>query len=137
MSDNGEWETVYETHTEFEYSDLYAEKPELSLSALKNGEKFNIKVKVKNTGAVGRKETAQCYVGDNVASLISPLKELKGFVKEYYEAGEEKEICFQLGFDELAFYNAKSEFVCESGEFTILVGTNCYADMTITIKVTE
>lgn len=123
------------SYTDFEYSDLYAEKTEISLDALKNGEKFKIKVKVKNAGTIAGKETSQCYICDTVSSLIRPQRELKGFAKECYNAGEVKGICFELGYDELAFYNADAEFVCEAGEFEIYVGTNCYADMHITIKV--
>ena len=40
--------------------------------------------------------------------------------------------CLKLDND-----NMYAKFVCEPGEFNIYVGTNCYADMSISIKVTE
>ena len=68
--------------------------------------------------------------------MTRPYRELKGFSKNYYEAGEQKEITFELGFEELAFYNAKAEFAVEIGEFEVHVGTDCYADNKIVIEVT-
>ncbi len=107
------------------------------MEALKNGAKFKIKVRVKNTGTMGGKEVSQCYICDTVSSLIRPHRELKGFVKQYYAPGEDKEICFELGYDELAFYNANADFVCEAGDFDIYVGTSCYAELMCKVKITE
>lgn len=123
------------SYTKFEYFDVSVEKDTLSVEQIRQGAKFKIKVRVKNTGQIGGKEVSQCYIRSSVSSMIRPQRELKGFVKEYYEAGEEKEIYFELGFKELAFYNRNSEFTVEKGEIDIYVGTDCYADRKCVINV--
>ncbi len=123
------------SYTDFEYSDMTIENPKLSLEELKDGKKFKIKATVKNTGTLGGKETSQCYIRAMKSSMIRPQRELKGFVKEFYAPGEEKEICFELGYDELAFYNTKSDYCVEPGEFEIYIGTSCYAEMINVVKV--
>ncbi len=37
--------------------------------------------------------------------------------------------------EELAFYNANKEFKPERGDFTIFIGGDCYADMSVGIKI--
>ena len=125
------------SYTDFEYSSVTVENPNLSLDELKQGEKFRIKTKIKNIGSVDGKETAQCYIRAMVSTMIRPNRELKGFIKEFYSAGEEKEICFELGFDELAYYDGDSNFTVEPGAFEVHVGTDCYADLMCKITVTK
>lgn len=125
------------SYTDFEYFDLSIENPELSIEELKTGKKFLIKVKVKNTGNVAGKETAQCYIRAMTSSMIRPQRELKGFIKENYVPDEEKEISFELGFGELAYYDKNANFCVEAGEFEIYVGPNCYADIVSKVKITK
>ena len=61
---------------------------------------------------------------DLVGSVTRPVKELKGFQKIYFEAGEEKTLTFRLTNDDLAFYTASMVLKAEPGEFEIYVGTN-------------
>ncbi len=123
------------SYTSFSYSDLSVEKKVLHLDELKKGEKFRIRAKVTNTGKVVGKETSQCYICDLLSTVARPERELKGFVKQEYAPGETKEICFELGWEELAFYHLNKEFKVEAGEFEIYVGTNCYAEDKVVIEV--
>ena len=82
---------------------------------------------MKNVGDRDGLEVSQCYIRDCVASMVRPQRELKGFSKNFIKAGEEKKICFELGYDELAFCNRKAEFKPEKGEFDIYIGKDCYA----------
>lgn len=125
------------SYTEFEYSNIYCPEECISYKDISNGKKFRIYATVKNTGSYDGKETSQCYIRDKIASMTRPLKELKGISKNYFKVGEEKQICFELGFDELAFYNANAEFKPEPGEFEIYVGRDCYAPMCFTITISE
>lgn len=90
---------------------------------------------VKNIGKRFGKEVSQLYINDVHASMTRPYRELKGFVKNEFAPGEEKIAEFSIGFDELAFYNAKNEFEVEKGEFEVYVGADCYADECIKIRV--
>lgn len=104
------------SYTEFEYSDLKITKhSELG---------YTVTLKVKNVGEVKGDEVVQLYVNDKVSSIITPLKELKGFERISLEAGEEKTVEFTLGFDSFKLLNKDFEWVVENGEFEILVGAS-------------
>ena len=112
--------------TEFEYSNpriVSADKCE-----------FVVGITVKNIGETNGKELVQCYVCDEVASSARPMRELKGFEKVYLGRGQEKEILFTLGKDELGFYNMNNEFVVEEGVFTVYLGGDAYCDNKLTLN---
>lgn len=123
------------SYTEFRYTDLYCEESSLSFKEIQNGKKFRIHVTVENIGKRDGWETAQCYIQDCVATMIRPQRELKGFDKRWIPAGEKAEFCFELGFEELAYYNQNREFTPECGTFKIYVGKDCYASEHLTIKI--
>lgn len=125
------------SYTTFAYGEVKADKNSISLENLKNGETFRVSVKVKNTGEREGKETSQLYIRDVCASISRPYRELKGISKNAFAVGEEKEISFALGLEELAFYNAKGEFAAEPGIFEVYVGTDCYAENKLVIEITE
>ncbi len=108
---------------------------ELTVDALKNGEVFEITVKVKNTGARKGKETVQLYIHDLLASYIRPQKELKGFRKIEPEVGEEKEVTFEPGYGEPGFFDARGKYLVECGEFEIFVGDSCTTNNCIKIQI--
>ena len=101
------------SYTEYDYSDL-------KVQVL--GDKIAATVSVKNTGAVDGTETVQLYVRDKVASLVRPVKELKGFKKVSLKAGEEKQVTIEVNKKDLGYYNAKMEYVVEPGKFTLWMG---------------
>jgi len=123
------------SYTTFEYDAPTVNKAQISLDALKNGECFEVSVKVKNTGDMAGKEVVQCYTRDVIASMTRPVKELKGFEKAMFEAGEEKVITFKLGWTELGFYHADKTFAPETGKFIVYTGTDCYAKDSIEIEI--
>lgn len=125
------------SYTTFEYSELRAEKAEISYADIMAGEAFEIKVKVKNTGDREGKEVAQCYIHDCVAKLTRPIRELKGFVKENYLPGEEKEVVFRLTKDELGYWDNHMSYVVEPGKFKVWVGGDCYAKDEIEICISK
>jgi len=62
------------------------------------------------------------YVRDEVASVIRPVKELKGFRKVFLKAGETREVRFKLEEEDLKFVNAQLERVAEPGVFEVQIG---------------
>lgn len=77
---------------------------------------------MKNTGMREATETAQLYLRDKVASVVRPVKELKGFKKVTLAAGEETLVTFEINEEMLKFYNAELEFAAENGDFTAYIG---------------
>ena len=123
------------SYTTFNYDTVKVDKTEMTLETLQNGETFTVSVNVSNTGNVDAKETVQLYIRDKVASLLRPMRELKGFEKVLMKAGETKTITFTLGKKELGFYLEDGSYTIEKGEFEVYVGTNCLTDNKISVWV--
>jgi len=123
------------SYTNFEYGNLKVERNEISLEVLKEGSTFNISIDVSNIGQYDGKEIVQLYVRDKVASLMRPMRELKGYKKIFIKQNEKHTVEFNISFDKLGFYNENGEYVVEKGEFEIYVGENCLTTNKILIRV--
>lgn len=104
------------SYTTFEYKDLKIDTTDSS--------SIKVTCKVENIGSVGGEEVAQLYIRDKVASVVRPVKELKGFEKFYLAAGASKKLTFTLTDKELGFYDNQGNYIVEPGEFEVMVGTN-------------
>ena len=104
------------SYSKFEYSNLKIDET--------IADKVVVTVTVKNSSNVTGEEIAQLYIHQKNASVVRPVKELKGFSRFSLNAGESKNISFTLSKTELGFYINNGEFVVEKGEFDIMVGTN-------------
>jgi len=110
------------SYTDFGYSDLQIDSSD--------NENIKISVRVENTGDVAGEEVVQLYIRDLVASVVRPVKELKGFQKIMLQPGESKIVQFTLTDKELGFYNNIGKFLAEPGEFDVMVGTNSQKGLT-------
>ena len=99
------------SYTTFAYSNLRVEQETLRVS-----------VTLRNTGARAGSETAEVYVRDLVSSILTPVKRLIAFQKVYLEAGESRELVFQLRRDDFSLIRADETRVVEPGDFTLFVG---------------
>lgn len=93
-----------------------------NLSVNLNPEGLEVRVDVRNVGAVDGEEVVQLYIRDLAASLTRPILELKGFEKTLIKVGEVETIQFTLTKDDLSFYHNSGEKVFEPGDFIISVG---------------
>lgn len=107
------------SYTTFNYSDI-----KLSKKSLKGNEILKASVTVKNTGNIKAKETVQLYIRDIIGSVTRPVKELKGFQKIELNAGESKEVTFEITPELLKFYNYDLNYDWEAGDFNIMIGSN-------------
>ncbi|MBL0301914.1 MAG: beta-glucosidase BglX [Cytophagaceae bacterium] len=107
------------SYTTFEYGDLKLDK-----SSITENQKIKVSVDVKNTGNYDGEEVVQLYIRDLVGSVARPVKELKGFQKVLIRKGETKTVKFEIGVEELKFYNSDLKWVAEKGDFQVMVGTN-------------
>jgi len=124
------------SYTNFEYLNLLVNKTEI-----KDNEPLEVRVTVKNSGNRFGKETVQVYVRDIESRLIRPLKELKGFQKIGLQPQEVQTLTFTLNRRDFAFFDPLlNDWVVESGEFEILVGTSSVHILlseTIKVEATE
>ncbi|MFC5653812.1 beta-glucosidase BglX [Paenibacillus solisilvae] len=105
------------SYTCFEYNDL-----RLSSSVIGMTETLTVSVNVRNSGQRDGEEIVQLYLCDEAASITRPVKELKGFQKILLQAGESRNVSFELSAKQLGFINGNNEFVVEPGMFTVWVG---------------
>ncbi|WP_232662852.1 glycoside hydrolase family 3 C-terminal domain-containing protein [Pseudonocardia sp. TRM90224] len=110
------------TYTEFTYSALDVS---VAGSADEGTLAITVAATVTNTGARAGQEVVQLYVGDPVASVARPPRELKGFTKVRLGPGEHTTVTFPLAARDLSFWSiAKPGWLLEPGEFTIAVGAS-------------
>lgn len=107
------------SYTTFSYSPL-----SISSTAMTEQGAIEASVTVTNTGSRDADEVVQLYIRDLVGSVSRPVKELKDFRRISLKAGESKIVTFNITADKLKFYNANLDFVCEPGEFEVMVGPN-------------
>lgn len=107
------------SYTTFSYSNVALDKTSLT----DKGE-LTATVTVTNTGKKDGTEVVQLYIRDLVGSVTRPVKELKGFERIFLKAGESQKVSFKITPDLLTFYNYRLDFVCEPGEFEVMIGGN-------------
>jgi len=118
------------SYTTFHYSNLCLEKPEIEFY-----ESAMVSFDIKNIGDYPGHEVVQIYIRDLVSSLTRPVKELKGFQKIFLLPGEAKTVSIEITPDKLAFWDINMEFIIESGEFEIMVGSSSRDDDLIKAKL--
>jgi len=107
------------SYTTFKYGNL-----KLSSSKINKDEDVTVSLEVKNTGAVDGAEIVQLYIHDKYASIVRPVKELKGFDKVFLKPGETKTVTFTIKPKDLSFWNIDMKFVVEPGDFEIMIGSS-------------
>lgn len=103
------------SYTSFQYSDLRISN---------HKEYLDVSFNLKNTGDVLGTEVAQLYMQDVTASLVRPVKELKGYKRITLNPGEEKNVSFSLKKQDMGFFDNMGEYLLEDGLFRIFVGGN-------------
>ena len=107
------------SYTTFKYGDL-----QLSSNSMNENGKITASVTVTNTGNYDADEIVQMYIRDMVGSVARPVKELKGFERIHLKKGESRTVSFDITAERLKFYNSALNWVCEPGEFEVMVGGN-------------
>lgn len=107
------------SYTKFEISDL-----QLSTDVLKSGETMKASVLVENTGDYDGEEVLQLYIRDYFASMVRPVKELKGYQKVFLKAGDKTRVEFEVTEETLKFFDCNGNFTAEEGTFALMIGNS-------------
>ena len=107
------------SYTSFAYSNI-----KISASKLKSSDKLTVSVTVKNSGNKSGEEIVQLYIRDYAASVVRPVKELKGYQRVTLDPGASEVINFTIGTKELSFYDADGKQMLEPGKFAVMIGGN-------------
>lgn len=108
------------SYTTFSYNNL-----RFSANEIGRGDSVQVSVDVQNTGSREGTETVQLYIEDVIATVSTPVQQLRGFEKIHLRPGEKKTVTFELTPDHLAIYNQQMERVVEAGEFKVMIGASC------------
>jgi beta-glucosidase len=105
--------------TTFAYSNLRI-TPEKQMAA----GIVKVTVDVKNTGKMAGDEVVQLYLNDEVSSVISFVKELRGFERVNLAPEETKTVTFLLTPKELEMLDRNMKWIVEPGWFNVMVGSS-------------
>lgn len=107
------------SYTQFDVSPI-----KLSMDKMTKGQKIEVFVTVKNIGSTIGTETLQMYLRDVTASVVRPVRELKGYQKVTLNPGEQKNVTFAIEEKQLRFITENGIWESEPGEFEVFVGTD-------------
>jgi beta-glucosidase len=105
------------SYTTFKYERLTVKPPTVG-----NKSDVIITVDVTNTGGIPGDEVVQLYVRENVATVETPVKSLKGFSRVHLKSDETRTVTFHLPQDQLTVWNRRKQWAFEPGGFTLWVG---------------
>lgn len=106
------------SYTEFEISPVSLSSGVMS----QEGGNLKASVRVKNVGDMEGTAVLQLYIRDVAASVVRPVKELKGFLKVTLKPGEERSAEFDIQEEMLKFYTIDGKFKSEKGKFFVWIG---------------
>ena len=85
---------------------------------------LRVSISVTNTADFQGDEVVQLYVNDRFASVARPVKQLAGFRRVAFAAGETKRVTFEMDLTQLAFFDRGMEFIVEPGEIEVMLGAS-------------
>jgi len=106
-------------YTRFEFSELTVEPAEIRPEG-----RATVGVRVRNAGERAGDEVVQLYLHDELASVTRPVQQLAGFRRIRLAPGEEREVAFQLGPEQLRLLDHELRRVVEPGVFRLGVGSS-------------
>ena len=108
------------SYTEFKYGKVSTDR-----KVYAEADTVKVLVKITNTGSMAGAETVQLYVSQDSPSLSRPVKELKGFHKQFLNRGEEKTVTLEIPVKDFALYDDRvSRWVVEPDKYTLQVASS-------------
>ena len=108
------------SYTEFKYGEVSTDR-----KVYAEADTVKVLVKITNTGSMAGAETVQLYVSQDSPSLSRPVKELKGFRKQFLNRGEEKTVTLEIPVKDFALYDDRvSRWVVEPDKYTPQVASS-------------
>jgi beta-glucosidase len=118
------------SYTSFRYDHLVAHTP----APGSDGEVL-VAVDVTNDGDRRGEEVAQLYVRQDVGSVETPERSLKGFSRIALNSHETKNVIFRIPPDQLAVWNTENKWAVEAGTYTLWVGGSSQASSTTKFEI--
>jgi len=112
------------SYTTFRYDHLAAQPP-----APGGGGDIVVIADVTNTGDREGEEVAQLYLRQDVSSVETPDRSLKGFSRIRLKPQETKTVTFRIPQEQLAVWTAEGKWAVEPGSYTVWVGGSSEASL--------
>jgi beta-glucosidase len=112
------------SYTKFSYDHLAVQEP-----SPQSKDDIRVTVDVVNIGSKEGDEVAQLYVRQDVSSVETPDRALKGFSRIHLHPGERRTVTFLVPKDQLAIWNAEQRWVVEPGSYTVWAGGSSEASL--------
>ena len=106
------------SYTQFEYLEATVDK-----EFYQPYDTISVTVRLKNVGKRTGKEVVQVYIRDVVSSVVTPVKQLKGFTKLELFPGQVREAGIKIPVHELYLTDNFGNRYLEPGKFEIQIGT--------------
>ncbi|OQE21531.1 hypothetical protein PENFLA_c014G06500 [Penicillium flavigenum] len=109
------------SYSTFKYGAVKIDKSKISASE----KTVTVSVDVTNTHATrDGTEVVQAYIQDDIATVVVPNRQLKGFKKVVIPAGKTKTVKIPIKVEDIGLWNTRMKYVIEPGQFTVLVGSS-------------
>ncbi|MEO8371402.1 MAG: glycoside hydrolase family 3 N-terminal domain-containing protein [Candidatus Solibacter sp.] len=106
------------------YTQFAIDNVRLAKAKMRRDASTTVSAEIRNTGTRAGSEVIQLYVHDRISSATRPVKELKAFRRVTLYPDEARTVTFDLGAEQLGFYDIHMKYTVEPGEFEILVGNS-------------
>ena len=107
------------SYTTFTYSDLHISPSHQGVQG-----DIHVSCKIKNTGKIKGDEVVQLYLRDEISSVTTYTKVLRGFERISLKAGEEQTVHFRLRPQDLGLWDKNMNFRVEPGKFKVMIGSS-------------
>jgi beta-glucosidase len=107
------------SYTTFRYSDMRLEPDRIG-----PGGEVRVSLDISNTGQHHGQEVVQLYLQDEISTVVSPVKTLRGFKKLVLEPGEKKRVQFSLTGEHLSLLDRQLRRTVEPGRFEVMLGAS-------------
>lgn len=118
------------SYTSAAYGPPQADKPVLH----GDDDVLTISVTVRNTGSRPGHEVVQLYLTDPVASVVRPVRQLRGFKKVALAPGQDCTVTFRVTTADLEFHDQALRRVWEPGQFIIATGPHSADLQTVAVQ---
>lgn len=107
------------SYTTFTYSDLHISPSHQGVQG-----DIHVSCKIKNTGKIKGDEVVQLYLRDEISSVTTYTKVLRGSERISLKAGEEQTVHFRLRPQDLGLWDKNMNFRVEPGSFKVMLGAS-------------
>jgi beta-glucosidase len=119
------------------YASFHLSNLTVDASSMRVGGSLTATIDVQNTSSVAGDEVVQLYTHQRASSASRPRRELKGFTRTHFNAGEKRTLSLTLHASDLGFWSPQThQWLVEPGSFDLWMGEDSTAAEHVIFSVT-